>query len=35
MISRLVLATANPGKLREFSRLLEPLGVATIAQRER
>src|SRR5205814_5649962 len=34
MISRLVLASANPGKLREFSRLFEPLGVATIAQRE-
>ena len=34
MISRLVLASSNPGKLREFSRLLEPLGIAVVAQRE-
>ena len=34
MISRLVLASANPGKLREFVRLLEPLGIAVVAQRE-
>ena len=34
MISRLVLASSNPGKLREFGRLLEPLGIAVIAQGE-
>ena len=34
MISRLVLASSNPGKLREFGRLLEPLGIAVMAQRE-
>jgi XTP/dITP diphosphohydrolase len=34
VISRLVLASANPGKVREFSRLLEPLGIAVVAQRE-
>jgi len=34
VISRLVLASSNPGKLREFGRLLEPLGIAVIAQRE-
>lgn len=34
MISRLVLASGNPGKLREFGRLLEPLGIAVIAQGE-
>ena len=28
MIERLVLASGNPGKLREFRRLLEPLGIA-------
>jgi XTP/dITP diphosphohydrolase len=32
MISRLVLASGNEGKLREFRRLLEPLGFETIAQ---
>ena len=32
MISRLVLASSNPGKLREFGRLLEPLGIAVMAQ---
>ena len=32
MIARLVLATSNPGKLREFGRLLEPLGIAVMAQ---
>jgi XTP/dITP diphosphohydrolase len=34
VISRLVLASSNPGKLREFGRLLEPLGIAVIAQGE-
>jgi XTP/dITP diphosphohydrolase len=34
VISRLVLASSNPGKLREFSRLLEPLDIAVVAQRE-
>ena len=33
-ISRLVLASANPGKLREFRRLLAPLGIEVIAQAE-
>lgn len=32
MISRLVLASNNAGKLREFRRLLEPLGLEVIAQ---
>ena len=32
MISRLVLASNNAGKLREFRRLLEPLGLGVIAQ---
>ena len=32
MISRLVLASHNAGKLREFRRLLEPLGLDVIAQ---
>ncbi len=32
MISRLVLASGNEGKLREFHRLLEPLGIEVIAQ---
>ena len=32
MISRLVLASNNAGKLREFKRLLEPLGIAVIPQ---
>ncbi len=31
-IDRLVVASGNPGKLREFERLLSPLGIATIAQ---
>lgn len=31
-LSRLVLASDNPGKLREFRRLLEPLGIEVIAQ---
>jgi len=31
-ISRLVLASSNEGKLREFRRLLEPLGIEVIAQ---
>jgi XTP/dITP diphosphohydrolase len=34
MISRLVLASGNAGKLREFRRLLTPLGVDVIAQGE-
>jgi XTP/dITP diphosphohydrolase len=33
-MSRLVLASNNPGKLREFRRLLEPLGFAVVAQGE-
>jgi hypothetical protein len=28
-MSQLVLASNNPGKLREFRRLLEPLGIAS------
>jgi len=32
MISRLVLASNNAGKLREFKRLLEPLGIEVIPQ---
>jgi XTP/dITP diphosphohydrolase len=32
MISRLVLASGNPGKLAEFRRLLSPLGIDVIAQ---
>jgi XTP/dITP diphosphohydrolase len=31
-IRRLVLASNNPGKLREFRRLLEPLGIELIPQ---
>jgi XTP/dITP diphosphohydrolase len=34
MIPRLVLASNNAGKLREFRRLLSPLGVEVIAQSE-
>jgi XTP/dITP diphosphohydrolase len=34
MIQRLVLASDNAGKLREFRRLLEPLGVIVIPQAE-
>ena len=34
MIERLVLASGNSGKLREFRRLLEPLGIAVVAQAE-
>ncbi len=34
MISRLVLASGNPGKLAEFRRLLSPLGIDVIAQAE-
>ena len=33
-MKRLVLASNNPGKLREFKRLLEPLGYSVIAQAE-
>ena len=32
MIARLVLASGNPGKLREFRRLLEPLGIDVVPQ---
>ena len=32
MISRLVVASGNPGKLREFRRLLDPLGIDVLAQ---
>jgi XTP/dITP diphosphohydrolase len=34
MIDRLVLASGNAGKLREFRRLLSPLGIDVIAQGE-
>jgi XTP/dITP diphosphohydrolase len=34
MIPRLVLASSNGGKLREFRRLLTPLGIEVIAQAE-
>jgi XTP/dITP diphosphohydrolase len=34
VIARLVLASGNAGKLREFRRLLEPLGLTVIAQAE-
>jgi XTP/dITP diphosphohydrolase len=34
MIPRLVLASGNAGKLREFQRLLSPLGIEVIAQAE-
>jgi XTP/dITP diphosphohydrolase len=33
-VQKLVLASNNPGKLREFRRLLEPLGITVIAQSE-
>ena len=33
-MDRLVLASGNAGKLREFRRLLEPLGIAVTAQAE-
>ena len=33
-ISRLVLASGNAGKLREFRRLLAPLGIEVVAQAE-
>lgn len=32
MMTRLVLASGNPGKLREFDRLLAPLGVQVVSQ---
>jgi XTP/dITP diphosphohydrolase len=34
VIERLVIASGNAGKLREFRRLLEPFGVTVIAQAE-
>jgi len=34
MFERLVLASNNPGKLREFGALLAPLGIQVLAQRE-
>ena len=33
-LPRLVLASGNPGKLREFRRLLAPLGIELVAQSE-
>ena len=33
-LRKLVLATGNEGKLREFRRLLSPLGIELVAQRE-
>ena len=33
-MGKLVLASSNPGKLREFRRLLEPLGITVVAQSE-
>ena len=33
-VERLVLASGNAGKLREFRRLLEPLGLSVVAQSE-
>ncbi len=33
-LERLVLASGNPGKLREFRQLCEPLGVSIVAQAE-
>lgn len=33
-MSRLVIASDNPGKLREFDALLSPLGIDAVAQRE-
>jgi XTP/dITP diphosphohydrolase len=33
-VKRLVLASNNEGKLREFRRLLSPLGIEVVAQRE-
>jgi XTP/dITP diphosphohydrolase len=34
VIDKLVLASGNPGKLREFRRLLEPLGITVVPQAE-
>ena len=34
MITRLVLASNNPGKVREFTRLLAPLGIDVVPQAE-
>ena len=34
MTGKLVLASNNAGKLREFRRLLEPLGLTVIPQAE-
>ena len=34
MITRLVLASQNAGKLREFQRLLTPIGIDVIPQSE-
>lgn len=34
MLTRLVLASNNPGKLRELKRLLEPLGIEVLPQAE-
>ena len=32
---KLVLATNNPGKVKEFARILEPLGIEVITQNRR
>ena len=34
LLERLVLASGNPGKLREFRQLCEPLGITIVAQAE-
>src|SRR5512140_272014 len=34
MVPRLVLASGNSGKLREFARLLAPLGIEVVSQQE-
>lgn len=31
---KLVLATNNPGKVKEFARILEPLGIEVITQKQ-
>ncbi len=34
MLNKLILASGNPGKLREFRQMLEPLGYAVVPQSE-
>lgn len=34
MVPRLVIASSNPGKIREFARLLAPLGMHVVSQAE-